>query len=75
MIWLPAWLNRALAWLLGGLAIIAGAFYAGKREARRKAENEALRGYVDTRRAIDDAPIITDANDALERLRNRGDKP
>ena len=43
MIWwlIPGWLKRAVAWAVAGLLAVAGIFYAGKREARQKAKQEA----------------------------------
>ena len=50
------WLGAAAAVLLG----LLGAWVAGKREARQEARSEALRGYVDTRKRMDEADSLGD---------------
>lgn len=62
---------------LGALAAVMAAWLAGKRSARQAAENEALRGYQETRRQMDDAiDDLGDDPDVLrEWLRERGRKP
>jgi len=64
MIWgllVPQWLRRFVAWTVAGLIAVAGIFYAGKREARQKADLKALKGYKATRERMDDVP----SNDGL----------
>lgn len=62
------WLGAAVAVLLG----LLGAWLAGKREARSEARSEALRGYVDTRKRIDEADDLGDDVELARRwLRER----
>jgi len=74
MIWgllVPAWLRRFVAWAVGGLAVAAGIFYAGKRDARQKAKMAALQGYKKTRKGMDDVQIDDDTGVLRDRLRTR----
>jgi len=64
MIWgllVPQWLRRFMAWAVAGLAAVVAIFLAGRREARRKADLKALKGYKATRERMDDVP----SNDGL----------
>lgn len=56
-LWLlvPAPIRRALAWAAAGCIAVFAVWTAGKREARQEARTDALRGYVKTRKDIDDA--------------------
>ena len=62
---------------LGALAAVMAAWLAGKRSARQAARGEALRGYQETRRQMDDAiDDLGDDPDVLrEWLRERGRTP
>lgn len=62
------WLGAAVAVVLA----VLGAWVAGKREARQEARSEALRGYVDTRKRIDEADDLGDDVELARRwLRER----
>lgn len=66
MIWaalIPAWLKRALAWAVAGLAAVAGVWGLAKRDARRGADLDAAKGYINTRKEIDDATDDLPADD------------
>ena len=79
MIWaalIPAWLKRALAWLVAGLAAVAGIWGLAKRDARRGAALDAARQHIKTREGMDDATrdLPDDTDQLREWLRKRGDK-
>lgn len=64
--------RRALAWAVGGLAILGGVWVAAKRDARQEAETEAAEGYAQTRKKSDEADIVGSDPDVLrDWLRNR----
>ena len=58
MLWgwlIPGWLRRA-AMAAGAVALaVLGAFFAGKREARRDAKAKDAEDHIRTRKEIDDA--------------------
>lgn len=72
--WLiPGWLRRA-AMAAGAVALaVLGAFFAGKREARRDAKAKAAEDHIKTRKEIDDALADSRRDGASwrERLRKR----
>ena len=77
MIWwlIPGWLKRAVAWAVAGLLAVAGIFYAGKREARQKAENERLKADKAANERINHADVSDGNADAdTEWLRDRSRK-
>lgn len=72
--WLiPGWLRRA-AMAAGAVALaVLGAFFAGKREARRDAKAKDAEDHIKTRKEIDDALADSRRDGASwrERLRKR----
>ena len=76
MLWgwlIPGWLRRA-AMAAGAVALaVLGAFFAGKREARRDAKAKAAEDHIKTRKEIDDALADSRRDGASwrERLRKR----
>lgn len=75
MIWaiIPGPIKRALAWLLAGLVAFAGVWGLAKRDARRGAALDAAKGYIKTRKDIDNATddLPSDVYDLRQRLRER----
>lgn len=57
---------------LGILATILGAFWVGKREARREASEDALQDHIDTRSRIDEVSDPLDESESRSFLRERG---
>ena len=76
MLWgwlIPGWLRRA-AMAAGAVALaVLGAFFAGKREARRDAKAKDAEDHIKTRKEIDDtlADSRRDGASWRERLRKR----
>ena len=76
MLWgwlIPGWLRRA-AMAAGAVALaVLGAFFAGKREARRDAKAKDAEDHIRTRKEIDDALADSRRDGASwrERLRKR----
>ena len=76
MLWgwlIPGWLRRA-AMAAGAVALaVLGAFFAGKREARRDAKAKDAEDHIRTRKEIDDAleKSRRDGASWRERLRKR----
>lgn len=76
MLWgwlIPGWLRRA-AMAAGAVALaVLGAFFAGKREARRDAKAKDAEDHIKTRKEIDDALADSRRDGASwrERLRKR----
>lgn len=73
MLWgwlIPGWLRRA-AMAAGAVALaVLGAFFAGKREARRDAKAKDAKDALETRRRIDNADDVGgDPDRAREWLR------
>ena len=71
--WLiPGWLRRA-AMAAGAVALaVLGAFFAGKREARRDAKAKDAEDHIKTRKEIDDALADSRRDGASWRERLRG---
>ena len=69
-------LMRLKLWLAGvGAALVAlvGIYLAGRRAAKQGAATDALRGYADTRKRIDDADNLgSDPAVLRDWLRERG---
>lgn len=57
---------------LGVLATILGAFWVGKREARREAREDALQDHIDTRKRIDEVSDPLDESKSRSWLHERG---
>lgn len=71
--------TRLKLWLAGvGAALVAlvGIYMAGRRAAKQEAATDALRGYADTRKRMDDATIDLGDDPAVLRdfLRTRGEQ-
>ena len=60
--------GRLVAGALGVLGMILLVFRAGQKDQEQKNEIEDLESYKDTREAIDEVPVSTDVDTALERL-------
>lgn len=78
MLWgwlIPGWLRRA-AMAAGAVALaVLGAFFAGKREARRDADRKNLEADKDANRRMDQADVSRgDADADREWLRERSDE-
>ena len=73
MIWalIPAWLKRAVAWLLAGLVAFAGIWGLAKRDARREAKTETLQDEVQAHDRITNADTGGGLSDdqRIDRLR------
>lgn len=78
MLWgmlIPAWLKRAAVALAGGLAVIMGAFLAGKREGRRDAKIADTEADNAAHKRMDKADVSNgSADDDREWLRKRSGK-
>lgn len=61
-------LGRLVAGVLGVLGTILLVFKAGQRDQKKQDEIKDLESYKKTREAIDEVPVSTDVDDALERL-------
>ena len=61
-------LKALVASVLGAGALIAAAFFYGRRTEAQKRAVRDLEAYKDTRERIDEADINTDRDDALKRL-------
>lgn len=61
-------LVRLAAGVLGVLGSILLVFKAGQKDQKQKQEIEDLESYKDTRETIDEVPVSTDVDTALERL-------
>ena len=61
-------LVRLAAGVLGVLGSILLVFKAGQKDQKQKQEIKDLESYKDTREAIDEVPVSTDVDTALERL-------
>jgi hypothetical protein len=72
MMWLIGFVGskvgRLVAGALGVLGMILLVFRAGQKDQEQKNEIEDLESYKDTREAIDEVPVNTDVDAALERL-------
>jgi hypothetical protein len=72
MMWLIGFVGskvgRLVAGALGALGMILLVFRAGQKDQEQKNEIEDLESYKDTREAIDEVPVSTDVDAALERL-------
>ena len=67
---------RALAWLAGILAVLGGAFWAGRRNGKQETALEAAERYAKTRKVIDDEKASDDPGALRDWLRERpADKP
>lgn len=60
--------GRLVAGALGVLGMILLVFRAGQKDQEQKDTIEDLESYKDTREAIDEVPVNTDVDAALERL-------
>ena len=61
-------LVRLAAGVLGVLGSILLVFKAGQKDQKQKQEIKDLESYKDTRETIDEVPVSTDVDTALERL-------
>ena len=61
-------LVRLAAGVLGVLGSILLVFKAGQKDQKQKQEIKDLESYKDTREVIDEVPVSTDVDTALERL-------
>ena len=61
-------LGRLVAGVLGVLGTIVLVFKAGQRDQKKQDEIKDLKSYKKTREKIDEVPVSTDVDDALERL-------
>jgi hypothetical protein len=72
MMWLIGFVGskvgRLVAGALGVLGMILLVFRAGQKDQEQKDEIKDLESYKDTREAIDEVPVNTDVDAALERL-------
>jgi hypothetical protein len=72
MMWLIGFVGskvgRLVAGALGVLGMILLVFRAGQKDQEQKDTIEDLESYKDTREAIDEVPVNTDVDAALERL-------
>lgn len=68
---MTAWLVTLLWKPVAAILAVLGIWFAGNRHARQRAENDALRGHINTRERIDNAPHTSDPDTARDRLRRR----
>jgi len=72
MMWLIGFVGskvgRLVVGVLGVLGSILLVFKAGQKDQKQKQEIEDLESYKETRGAIDEVPVSTDVDTALERL-------
>jgi len=67
----PAWVKRAVAWLVAGAAVLGAALLALSKLDATQDELDASEAYTGTRKRIDEADIADDSHHAVEWLRNR----
>lgn len=67
-------IRRALAWALGLVMLVLGAWTAGRREGRSAAKSEAMREDMDNARRIEDAADAARraGGDAVDELQRAG---
>ena len=69
MMWILGFVGSKLVRLAAGvLGSILLVFKVGQKDQKQKQEIEDLESYKDTREAIDEVPVSTDVDTALERL-------
>ena len=63
--------GRLVVGVLGVLGSILLVFKAGQKDQKQKQEIKDLESYKETREAIDEVPVSTDVDSALQRLSKR----
>ena len=73
MIWqfIPGPIRRAVAWAVAGIVGFGLLMIKLRRDWAIRAENKALRGYVETRKATDEVDMGNDAGLVRDGLRKR----
>jgi hypothetical protein len=70
--WISNKVYSFLAIAAGVLGVLFYAFQQGKADQRLKQKTKELESYKETRERIDETPVNTNRDDALERLRKSG---
>lgn len=74
MIWafLTTKIGKLLSSALAVVAAIGAIFLAGKRDEKKARQIEDLRDYKDTKEKIDETPVSRTRDDAIDRLKSKG---